>query len=122
MSLDIEKGMEENVSHTCDVDDTSSYRSVTCHRSSEHCLCDRHLSALKETVSEEAVQADREVERWLIWSNEHQGWWGPAENGYVKLFSDAGRYSFERASEIVENANKYQHTGEIPNETLVPVV
>lgn len=54
---------------------------------------------------------------WLIWSIEHDGWWAPGELGYVKRREDAGLYSYERALEIVDGANK--HTGDTPNEAMV---
>lgn len=45
-------------------------------------------------------------EKWLIWSIEHNGWWAPAERGYVHNKDDAGVYSYERACEIVAGANR----------------
>jgi hypothetical protein len=30
---------------------------------------------------------------YLIWSFEHDGWWGPGEWGYVKHQAEAGRYT-----------------------------
>lgn len=41
---------------------------------------------------------------YLIWSNEHQGWWGPGERGYKSGYSQAGRYSRERAMQICRDA------------------
>jgi hypothetical protein len=41
---------------------------------------------------------------YLIWSIEHDGWWGPGESGYVKRVSEAGRYSRDRALAICANA------------------
>jgi hypothetical protein len=32
-------------------------------------------------------------ELYLVWSNEHRRWWGPAQAGYVDRIRDAGRYS-----------------------------
>lgn len=40
----------------------------------------------------------------LIWSNEHMRWWGPNECGYVNRIDEAGRYSYDRAIQIVHNA------------------
>jgi hypothetical protein len=56
---------------------------------------------------------------WLIWSNEHNAWWGPGEAGYVTNRKYAGRYPFERACEIVKRANEYIANGEPPNEAMV---
>jgi len=41
---------------------------------------------------------------YLIWSNEHRGWWGHGERGYVKRVREAGHYSRERALTICSNA------------------
>lgn len=34
---------------------------------------------------------------YLIWSNEHAGWWGPGSGGYVQRIENAGRYSHDAA-------------------------
>jgi hypothetical protein len=39
-------------------------------------------------------------ELFLIWSNEHGAWWGPAACGYVRRIADAGRYSHAQALDI----------------------
>ena len=41
---------------------------------------------------------------YLIWSNEHRGWWGPGERGYVKSAAAAGRYDREQALRVCLNA------------------
>lgn len=33
-----------------------------------------------------------EQELYLVWSNEHRAWWGPAFRGYVPGLGAAGRY------------------------------
>jgi len=58
---------------------------------------------------------------WLIWSNEHHAWWKPKEAGYITKRGGAGRYSYERACDIVYNANKHQSFDKVPNETMVRV-
>lgn len=52
----------------------------------------------------------------LIWSFEHNAWWGPGEHGYVETVDEAGRYSMWRAEQICLMAN-------IPaiNEAIVPL-
>ena len=30
---------------------------------------------------------------YLVWSNEHNAWWGPGETGYVRRVAEAGRYT-----------------------------
>lgn len=54
--------------------------------------------------------------RYLIWSFEHGGWWGPGHIGYVAKRSDAGEYSEVAAMAIVEQANIITI-----NEALVPI-
>lgn len=54
---------------------------------------------------------------WLIWSNEHNGWWAPARQGYNRERKRAGRYTFKEALEIVENANA--GADDCPNECMV---
>ena len=41
---------------------------------------------------------------YLIWSCEHNAWWGKNECGYTDDFISAGRYSKERAGEIVTSS------------------
>ena len=41
---------------------------------------------------------------YLIWSNEHRGWWGPVEGGYVTQASRAGRYKREHELDICARA------------------
>lgn len=53
---------------------------------------------------------------WLIWSMEHNAWWA-AESGYTKIRYNAGRFSYDRAREIVASANKY--CGDKPNEAMI---
>lgn len=45
---------------------------------------------------------------WLIWSNEHNGWWCANRRGYTHFRKDAGKYIYDQALEIVANAN-YGH-------------
>lgn len=42
---------------------------------------------------------------WLIWSNEHGSWWGPAERGYTRSIEEAGRYTYAEAKKIVDKAS-----------------
>lgn len=55
--------------------------------------------------------------KWLIWSNEHSAWWRANQHGYTYARSEAGRYTFEKACQIVANAN-YGLDGE-PHEAMV---
>ena len=42
---------------------------------------------------------------WVIWSMEHNAYWGHNRCGYVNGYARAGRYSFTEALEIVSTAN-----------------
>ncbi len=59
---------------------------------------------------------------WLIWSIEHDGWWGPDARGYTINRSEAGRYGYSEASEIVRRANGNFAIGDYqkPNECMIP--
>lgn len=54
--------------------------------------------------------------KYLIWSFEHGGWWGPAHIGYYPNRADAGIYSEREAVDIVTRANIITI-----NEALVPI-
>src|SRR2546422_8179969 len=43
---------------------------------------------------------------YLIWSNEHQGWWKANRHGYTTRTDKAGHFSFGEASAICEQANR----------------
>jgi hypothetical protein len=45
--------------------------------------------------------------KYLIWSNEHRAWWKASRHGYTTRTDLAGRFSFEEATEIVTQANRY---------------
>jgi len=42
---------------------------------------------------------------WVIWSFEHDAWWGPHGWGYVSSLAQAGRYTEAQAREIEARAN-----------------
>jgi hypothetical protein len=57
----------------------------------------------------------------LIYSREHDGWWGPNRCGYVRHEAAAGRYGMEVAKQICEDANRYvDHKHDGPNEFFYP--
>jgi len=63
--------------------------------------------------------------KWLIWSIEHNAWWGPNCCGYTRSQHEAGRYNYSEALNIVGNANMYRlcvKCGISPNEAMVPDV
>jgi hypothetical protein len=41
---------------------------------------------------------------YLVWSNEHDAWWGPNANGYVRRVEHAGRYTHAQALQICFDA------------------
>lgn len=45
------------------------------------------------------------AERYLIWSHEHSGWWGPGERGYCPEFPEAGVYTRAEALRICARAS-----------------
>lgn len=54
----------------------------------------------------------------LIWSNQHNAWWGPNHIGYVTEKHLAGHYSLHDAVAICLNANL--HDPDVPSETIYP--
>jgi len=60
-------------------------------------------------------------ESYWIWSNEHQAWWAPHENGYTGLLHEAGRYHKSIVDRILERANIAVDEEEFPNEVAIPV-
>lgn len=56
---------------------------------------------------------------WLIWSNEHGAWWGPGHRGYVTKRSEAGRYTYDTALQIVAGANAHLPDDAEPYEAMV---
>jgi hypothetical protein len=57
---------------------------------------------------------------WLIWSNDRGRWSKPNRHGYTNRLADAGRYSFDEALEIVQDANAGTFARNFPSETLCP--
>jgi hypothetical protein len=55
----------------------------------------------------------------VIWSFEHDAWWGPGRMGYVADLAQAGRYPESEANQIVADANRYVVR---PNECALPLV
>jgi hypothetical protein len=59
--------------------------------------------------------------RYLVWSNEHQGYWRGAAWGYTEVRRLAYRYTLEEATRICLKANKYLKESAVPNEVIVPI-
>lgn len=51
---------------------------------------------------------------WVVWSGEHQQWWGPDSRGYTSHLMHAGVYTREQAEAIAANPA----IGRRPNEAL----
>jgi hypothetical protein len=43
-------------------------------------------------------------DRWLVWSNEHNGWWRPGRAGYTEDMGQAGRFTFTEAQQIITDS------------------
>jgi hypothetical protein len=43
-------------------------------------------------------------DKYLVWSHEHSAWWRPAWGGYTPNVAHAGRYSYEEAIQICQQA------------------
>jgi hypothetical protein len=41
---------------------------------------------------------------YLVWSNEHQGWWRHGSSGYTRGLRNAGRYTRDAALQICREA------------------
>jgi hypothetical protein len=50
------------------------------------------------------------MELWVVWSFEHEAWWGPGRFGYVTELALAGRYSKAEALDIETKANRHRPT------------
>lgn len=64
------------------------------------------------------------VQRYRIWSIEHDKWWAPYCMGYVSDVNMAGIYSFDEAVVLCKQANKYIVLGDEmrrPMEAMVPI-
>ena len=61
----------------------------------------------------------RGVSDWVIWSEEHGGWWMHGSMGYTPSLREAGRFTEERARLIEDTANRFLPSGVI-NEVATP--
>lgn len=60
---------------------------------------------------------------YLIWSNEHNAWWGANHMGYYQCVENAGSYTLEEALKICNSANYNWNTDNLksrPNELPIP--
>jgi hypothetical protein len=56
------------------------------------------------------------MSEFVIWSIEHEAWWGPGLWGYTRDLRDAGRYTRDAADRILARANYVA-----VNECAIPV-
>jgi hypothetical protein len=93
--------------------------------------CERVFEAAHEPETPATAQAPvlirsmPEVGPWLIWSNEHNAWWGPNGNGYTSLVAHAGRYAMDEAVRICSTpyaplAWTLNCSTAVPYEVMVP--
>lgn len=67
------------------------------------------LNATAMVAAVNAATADERGETpFVIWSNEHRGWWGPDRRGYVSDLEKAGCYSMEVAMMICYEARPHE--------------
>ena len=71
------------------------------------------------SIKDEVVPKTEDDTEWIIWSIEHDAWWAPNHNGYVKKRKQAGRYSYFEACQIVRGANIGEH--DKPNEAMIRI-
>lgn len=58
---------------------------------------------------------------WLVWSNEHNAYWGTNKCGYTQNAMKAGRYTAREAKSICKNANiAVDKNKDLPNEIITP--
>ena len=60
---------------------------------------------------------------WLIWCHERNQYWKAGSNGYTSSLKEAGRYSFEDATQICHEANRNWmggRNGYRPEESICP--
>jgi hypothetical protein len=86
----------------------------------------KHARLRTQAALESFLIAGRQMIRpvshvnWLIWSSDHGGWSKPNRHGYTNRLADAGRYSFDEALEIVQDANSGTFARNFPSETMCP--
>lgn len=57
---------------------------------------------------------------YYIWSFEHNGWWKRNNRGYTTNIRQAGKYAYNNAKQICDNANAYQPI-DAPNEEMIHI-
>jgi len=57
---------------------------------------------------------------YVIWSIEHGAWWKARHAGYTEDLTEAGRYTYDTATQIVADANRDCPPG-LCHECLIPL-
>jgi hypothetical protein len=66
-------------------------------------------------------RGEQQAGRYLVWSNEHQAWWGPDHRGYTRYITRAGRYSRDDALSIAGTRDGGWHVRKgNPDEIAIP--
>lgn len=80
------------------------------------------LAAAPAPPTDRNAAADELAEApYLIWSNEHQAWWGVAHRGYTRIIDSAGRYSRAEALSIAGTRDGGWHVRKSnPDEIAMP--
>lgn len=68
------------------------------------------------TVPGEVTDAD-----YLVWSNEHRGWWRANSCGYAKSILEAGRYTRAEAIDIADKSRNGWKLDQRPDEIAVAI-
>ena len=80
-----------------------------------------HLTAAAKALRAARELADCMHKGFLIWSNEHTGWWRPNAAGYTINVLAAGRYSIDKAAAIQREFIRGRRIGShAPSEIMVP--
>jgi hypothetical protein len=60
--------------------------------------------ALAAAIADALATAASDADAYLVWSNEHTGWWRPGSLGYSPGLKHAGHYTREQALDICARA------------------
>lgn len=57
---------------------------------------------------------------WIVWSNDHEAWWGPKRSGYFTDIASAGRYTYAEAVKICASRSESMTYPSLPPELIQP--
>lgn len=67
------------------------------------------------------LAAEKENDRYVVWSHEHSAWWRPNSAGYCRDVREAGIYSREEALSISHRGRDGWRPEDMPDELPVRV-